>query len=211
MIGIWHIASRLFMRRGVAGKGSWRALLTPPPGRGDFSVWLAAVCSISGAAMSTIGTAWWLLHQANLAGLGSPVTTRLLGVLVFYSLIYTPIIGYVGARLEGIVGQNVEVPYIREAARILTGYRGAAIWFIPMPSNNYGNQALYFRKTELTGTKISSMVKAELFVFPVTVVAMVVFSHFIWKIAPVPSSAFPYADQWWELAAYRQGLCIRAR
>ena len=45
-----------------------------------------------------------------------------------------------------------------------------------MPSNNYGNQALYFRKTELTGTKISSMVKAELFVFPVTILAMIVFS-----------------------------------
>jgi hypothetical protein len=50
------------------------------------------------------------------------------------------------------------------------------------------------------------MLKAELFVFPIAIIAMVLFSHLIWKIAPVPSSAFPYAEQWWELAAYRQGL-----
>jgi len=147
-----------------------------------------------------------LVHRANLDGLGSPVTTRLLGVLIFYGFIYTPIVGYVSARMEGVVGQNLELPYIREAVMMLTGYRGVAIWFAPISNNNYGNQALYFRKTELTGTKISSMIKAELFIFPIVFVGMIVFSQFIWKIAPVPSSAFPYAQKWWELAAYRQGL-----
>src|SRR5205085_428438 len=58
----------------------------------------------------------------------------------------------------------------------------------------------------LTGTKITSMIKAEMFILPVVVIATIIFSHFIWKIAPVPSSAFPYAEQWWELSAYRQGL-----
>jgi hypothetical protein len=205
VIGVWHLVSRMFIRREGQSGYEWRSLLKPPPGRGDFSVWLALFLYFTATAL-TISIACWLLRQAHLAGVGGPVTTRLLGVLIFYSIVYTPIIGYVSARMEGIVGQNVELPYIREAAMMLTGYRGAAIWFIPMSANNYGNQALYFRKTELTGTKISSMVKAELFVFPVTVVAMVIFSHLIWKIAPVPSGAFPYAEQWWELAAYRQGL-----
>jgi len=95
---------------------------------------------------------------------------------------------------------------VREATFILTGYKGAAIWFVPFPANNHGNQAMYFRKTELTGTKITSMVKAEAFIFPVVVVAMVVFSHFIWKIGHVPGPTFPYAEQWWELTAFRQGL-----
>jgi len=72
--------------------------------------------------------------------------------------------------------------------------------------HNYGAQTLYFRKTELTGTKIMSMVKAELFIFPIILISTVVFSHFIWKIGAVPSSAFPYAEQWWELHAYRSGL-----
>ena len=43
---------------------------------------------------------------------------------------------------------------------------------------------------------------------PIAIVSLVVFSHFIWRIAPVPSSAFPYAEKFWELEAYRQGLFI---
>jgi hypothetical protein len=150
--------------------------------------------------------AYWLLRQSHAAGIGSPVTMTLLGIFAFYGFVYTPIIGYVSARMEGVVGQNVQLPLVREAALLLTGYQGAAIWFVPFPANNHGNQALYFRKTELTGTKITSMIKAELFILPVILVATVVFSHLIWRIAPVPSSAFPYAEQWWELSAYKQGL-----
>src|SRR5438046_9700262 len=97
----------------------------------------------------------------------------------------------VSERMEGVVGQTVTIPFVREATFIFSGYRGAAVWFAPFPVHNYGAQTLYFRKTELTGTKITSMIKAELFIFPIVGVAAVVFSHFIWRIAPVPSSAFP--------------------
>jgi hypothetical protein len=205
VIGIWHVASRLLIRRKGQEGYAWRDLFRPPPGRGDFSIWLAIFLYFAVTTI-TLGISFWLLRGANQAGLGSPLTLRLISVFAFYGFIYTPVLGYVSARMEGVVGQNVELPFIREAAMILTGYRGAAIWFIPLANNNYGNQALYFRKTELTGTKISSMVKAELFIFPVVMIATVVCSDLIWKIAPVPSTAFPYARQWWELAAYRQGL-----
>jgi hypothetical protein len=108
--------------------------------------------------------------------------------------------------MEGIIGQGVAVPYVKEAAFILTGYKGAAIWFAPFPDTNYGAQTSYFRQTELTGTKITSMIKAELFTLPVFVLSALVFSHFIWRIAPVPSSAFPVANVFWEQRAYRQAL-----
>ena len=78
-----------------------------------------------------------------------------MAVLVFYGFIYTPIISYVSARMEGIVGMSVQIPFVREATFILTGYQGAAIWFTPFPVHNYGAQTLYFRTTELTGTKIT--------------------------------------------------------
>jgi hypothetical protein len=97
--------------------------------------------------------------------------------------------------MEGIVGMSVSVPYVREATFILTGYKGAAIWFAPFPIYNYGAQTLYFRTTELTGTKITSMIKAEAFIFPIVLVATVLFSQFIWNIAPVPSSAFPFVPR----------------
>jgi len=45
-------------------------------------------------------------HRTNPAG-ASPVTKTLLAVFVFYGFIYTPIISYVTARLEGMVGQAV--------------------------------------------------------------------------------------------------------
>jgi hypothetical protein len=134
------------------------------------------------------------------------VTGTLMAVLVFYGFIYTPIISYVSARMEGIVGMSVNVPFVREATFILTGYKGAAIWFAPFPAYNYGAQTSYFRQTELTGTKITSMIKAELFILPVVIVSTLIFSQFIWRIAPVPSSAFPYANQYWEQNAYRQAL-----
>jgi hypothetical protein len=108
--------------------------------------------------------------------------------------------------MEGIVGQSVQIPFVREATFILSGYQGAAIWFTPFPAHNYGAQTLYFRTTELAGTKISSMIKAEAFIFPVTLVATLLFSQFIWRLAPVPSSAFPWADKWWEIEAFRQGV-----
>ena len=112
----------------------------------------------------------------------------LLGVLLFYGFVYTPILSYVSARMEGVVGMTVNVPFVREATFILTGYQGAAIWFAPFPAHNYGAQTLYFRQTELTGTKITSMIKAEAFIFPIAAVATIVFSQFIWSIAPVPRS-----------------------
>jgi hypothetical protein len=147
-----------------------------------------------------------MLSWAYKQNMGSPVTKTLMAVLLFYGFIYTPILSYVSARMEGIIGQSVQIPFVREATFILTGYQGAAIWFAPFPAHNYGWQTVYFRQTELTGTKISSMVKAEAFIFPIAAIATVMFSQFIWSLAPIPSAAFPNAEKWWEVEAFRQGV-----
>ena len=208
VIGFWQVGANL-ARRGREGGGNrvdWRALLHPPPGRGDISLWLALGVYLLSTTV-TILTAVWLLHAAHLANpANSPVTAVLVGVLIFYGFVYTPIISYVSARMEGIVGMSVNVPFVREATFILTGYKGAAIWFAPFPAYNYGAQTSYFRQTELTGTKVTSMVKAELFVLPIVILSTILFSQFIWRIAPVPSSAFPFANQYWEQISYRSAL-----
>ncbi len=204
VIGIVHVASSLM--RGAKDAGmDWRKLFQPPPGRGDFPVWFALGIYVA-VMLSTIIIAYWLLDSANQAGLGSPITKTLLGVFVFYGFVYTPIVSYVSARMEGLIGMNVQIPFVREATFLLSGYQGAAIWFAPFPAHNYGAQTLYFRKTELTGTKITSMIKAEIFVFPIVVVATILFGQMIWRIAPVPSGTFQYANKMWEVEAYRQGL-----
>ena len=210
VIGIVHVLSGLVRKNRAldeigAPRADWRALLHPPAGRGDFSLWIAMGVYVF-STVSSIVIAVLLLRNAHAQGLGSAVTPVLVGVLLFYGFIYTPLISYVAARMEGIVGMTVQVPFVREATFILTGYQGAAVWFAPFPAFNYGQQTLYFRTTELTGTKITSMIKSELFIFPIVLVTTILFSQFIWRIAPVPSSAFPYAEKYWDLAAYRQAV-----
>ena len=214
-IGFFQVFASLAAARRAGNRSgereSWLTRLKPPPGRGDIRIW-AAVLIYVGTMSVTIGTAYLLLRHAHDADpLGtSPITWTLLAVFVFYGFVYTPIISYVSARMEGTIGNAVNVPFVREATFILTGYRGAAIWFAPFPANNYGSATLYFRKTELTGTKISSMLKAELFILPVAFISTVVFSQFIWKIAPVPSQSFPYTETMWEAIAFRSGLMMSA-
>lgn len=210
VIGFWHVGIQLWRAKRNVDEGAttsinWKALFNPPAGRGDISIWVALAIYVFSTGVSIL-TAYLLLRHAHLSGLGSAVTPTLIGVLFFYGFVYTPIISYVSARMEGIVGQSVQVPFVREATFLLSGYRGAAIWFAPFPAHNYGAQTLYFRQTELTGTKITSMVKAEAFIFPVAVIATLLFSQFIWQIAPVPSAAFPFAEKWWEINAFRQGV-----
>ncbi|HEV7300124.1 MAG TPA: hypothetical protein VGN72_12215 [Tepidisphaeraceae bacterium] len=213
IIGFWHVFSGLRSKKKTIDDNStttiqWRNLFHPPAGRGDISIWIGLGIYV-GSMCITIALAWILLamaHRDNPAN--SAISYTLIGVLAFYGFIYTPIISYVSARMEGIIGMSVQVPFVREATFIMTGYQGAAIWFAPFPAYNYGAQTVYFRQTELTGTKITSMIKAEAFVMPIVIVATLVFSQFIWRIAPVPSSAFPYAQQFWEVTAYRQAIVM---
>lgn len=212
IIGFYHVFKSLFAKKqemdelGVS-KSNWQVLFNPPKGRGDISIWLALGIYVITTAIS-IAMAYFMLdyaHKENPTG-NSAVTPLLMGVLVFYGFIYTPIISYVSARMEGIVGMTVQIPFVREATFILTGYQGAAIWFAPFPAHNYGATTLYFRKTELTGTKITSMLKAETFILPVVILSTIIFSQFIWRIGQVPGPAFPYAEKFWEVNAYRQAL-----
>ena len=211
IIGFYQVFHSLLRRKRDADEAGrtridWRQLLHPPPGRGDISLWVAVGIYVA-STLTTITTAVLLLRSAHLTNpANSPVTALLVGVLIFYGFVYTPIISYVSARMEGIIGMSVNVPFVREATFILTGYKGAAIWFAPFPAYNYGAQTSYFRQTELTGTKITSMVKAELFVLPIVILSTILFSQFIWRIAPVPSSAFPFANQYWEQISYRSAL-----
>ena len=70
-------------------------------------------------------------------------------------------------RLDGLIGQQVRIPYLHESVIYLTGFRGVDIWFMPFPGQNFGGNANQFRIVELTGMKFSSLLKAELFMLPI--------------------------------------------
>jgi hypothetical protein len=58
-----------------------------------------------------------------------------------------------------------------------------------------------FREVELTGTSFRSIIKAELIVIPVVLLASLLFSEYIWQLAPIPSEMYPYAQKLWHLRA----------
>jgi hypothetical protein len=161
-----------------------------PKGRGDIRPWLIVVIyffvTITYIVVSGFLIDW---HPGIMA------------VLCFLGFVYTPIISYVTARLEGLVGQVVEIPYIREAALILSGYKGVACWFLPIPIANYGMMTVFYKQCELTGTKFTSIWKTQLVLFPIILISSIFFMDFIWGLDEVPSAVYPFAEMMWELQA----------
>ncbi|MBI9077032.1 MAG: peptide transporter [Desulfatibacillum sp.] len=190
-VGIWHVV-RSFGKSAPGTRGSWKNLFNPPEGRGDFSIFISLgiyVCSTLAYVLMCV----WL------------VPTFPWIFFLAYGFIYTPLVSYVSARMEGIAGQFVSLPLVREASFIagarFFGYSGIEIWYAPIPIHNYGEATVHFRQIELTGTSIRGIIKAEIVVFPVVIIASLLFSQFIWRLAPIPSSSYPYAQELWHLQA----------
>jgi hypothetical protein len=191
LIGVWHVV-RSFGRRGPGDRGSLRDLFRPPPGRGDINFWLSIGIYVF-STTSYVLLCVWLVPNF-------PVI-----FFIVYGFLYTPVISYITARMEGIAGQFVSLPLVREASFIAGakyfGYQGIEIWYAPIPIHNYGNATVSFREIELTGTSIRGIIKSEIVVFPVVMIASLLFSQFIWRLAPIPSSAYPFAQELWHLQA----------
>lgn len=205
-IGIYYVVNALRKARKKDGETGnriqWQRIFEPTAGRGDIPLWAAiAIYLFSTAAY--VGVSYWLINYASGPLLGAKFP---LWILVAFGFVYTPIISYISTRMEGIVGRQVSIPYVREAAFILSGYKGAAVWFAPIPLADHSGQALSFKTTELTGTKFTSLIKAEAIILPIAIVGMIMFSQFIWSLDSVPSQIFPYANRWWEIEAAQTGL-----
>ena len=191
VIGIYQVLKSFRQTEGVQ-KGSFSVLFSPPAGRGDFNFWIAIGIYVF-STLSYIGFCLWLV----------PAFPWIF--FLCYGFVYTPIISYITARMEGIAGQFVSLPLVREASFIagakFFGYQGIEIWYAPIPIHNYGKATVDFREIELTGTSIRGIIKSEIVVFPVVMIASLLFSQFIWRLAPIPSSQYPYAQQMWHLQA----------
>jgi len=128
-IGFYHVVISLRQKRADmdeagAQRIEWSRLFKAPPGRGDIPIWIAAVIYVSSTSIY-VCLSYYLINYASgpLEGSAFP-----LWILIFYGFIYTPVISYVAARMEGMVGRSVAIPYLGEATFILSGYKGAAIW-----------------------------------------------------------------------------------
>ncbi|MBN4074071.1 OPT/YSL family transporter [bacterium AH-315-E10] len=165
---------------------------TPDLGRGDYPMWIALL----GYAFAG-GLMIWVCHI---------LVPGIFWFLVVFTFVYNPFISYVNARLMGISGQSVDIPFVREGAFILSGCKSLDIWLAPVPIENYGGQAQSYRINELTGVNFFSLLKADLVTVPLLFVFSLCFWAFIWKSNAVPSDMFPSAQLHWELAAKNQTL-----
>ncbi len=167
-----------------------------PKGRGDFSMGVAIALFFLCTA-TNVSLCIWLIGKDSIL------------VIFFFAFgfLYTPLISYVNARLIGTVGHGVGFPMIREATYIFSGYEGVDIWFAPFPMQDFGGAAQHFRQIELTGTNFRSVIKLELFMFPILWFASFAFWGYIWGTGPkIPSDAYPYAQKMWHRHALSQSV-----
>lgn len=191
LIGLWQVIMS-FRGSSKGERGSLKDLFNPPPGRGDFdfkiaiAIYIFSTLSYVVLCIILVPTFPWIFF-------------------LIYGFVYTPVISYITARMEGIAGQFVSLPLVREASFIAGakyfGYKGIEIWYAPIPIHNYGAATVNFREIELTGTSLRGIIKAEFIVFPVVMIASLLFSQFIWRLAPIPSASYPYAQELWHLQA----------
>jgi len=128
--------------------------------------------------------------------------------LVVYAVFYVPILSYVSARLDGLVGFGIRIPFVREATLLLSGIRGVAVWFAPLGGvmDTEEGAASGFRQMELTGTRFRSIFTATFVALPVIIVFSLLASQLIWKMGEVPSAAFPYVEKMWQLQVQNQAI-----
>ncbi|GAB7080598.1 OPT family oligopeptide transporter [Megalodesulfovibrio paquesii] len=189
LIGFWHVFKSLRRR----GHGlDFSLLLKKNVERGDIGIWTSLGIYVA-STLAYVAACAWLVPEFPWV------------FFLAYGFVYTPIISYVSARMEGVAGQFVSLPMVREASFIAGaryfGYSGIDIWYAPIPFHNYGEATVGFRQIELTGTSLRGIIKAEIVVFPVVMIASLVFSQFLWQLAPIPSASYPYAQEMWHLQA----------
>jgi hypothetical protein len=175
----------------------------PVKGRGDYPLWVALLIYIASSGATIAMTMYLLSHSQFIS---SGILWTLFFFLLFFSFIYSPLISYLNARLLGIAGQRIQIPYVKETAFILSGARGIEIWMAPIPIENFGYQAQAYRQTELTGTRFWSLVKTDLVAVPMLFILSFAFWAFIWSGSEIPSTAFPYAQKFWDLRSKQMAL-----
>jgi len=176
------------VREGKTRKKEAGNLMETKKGRGDYPLWIAV------AAYAAASTGIVLLCRRIVPDIP-------LVFLCIFSYVYNPFISYVNARLLGIAGQSVDIPFVKETSFILSGAKGVDIWLAPIPIENYGGMAQSFRVNELTGVSFWSLIKADLVAVPMLFILSGLFWAFIWRSTPIPSDAYPYAQVNWEYAS----------
>lgn len=186
---------------------SWRsapsprrnAAAEPPQGRGDIrlpipiGLWaLSTLCYVALVYMLVPDFPVW--------------------ISAMFGFLWTPFFSYIGARMIGITGApyGATFPFAREGTLFLSGYKGVAIWFAPVPIFDHSGMVATFRQLELTRTKFGSLVRLSVLSLSLLIVFSFVFYSLIWKLAPIPSAAYPFVEKMWPLQATMEMVWVKS-
>jgi hypothetical protein len=180
LLGIYAALSRAFRsrteRREIDRVG-------PPPGRGDVPIMVALLFYLA--------QTFWMVALCHYLVPKFPIW-----ILLAFGFVYTPVMSYISSRLNGLTGHRIGIPYAKEAAFVLSGHKGVDIWFAPVPLGDVSQGAAHFRQVELTGTKFTSVFKAQLVMLPLALVTSLFFWSFLYRISDIPED-YPYAMRFW--------------
>ena len=175
------------------------ASLKPVEGRGDIPIWLALIFWACGTAAFVLMVRilvpdfpWW--------------------ICALFGFVWTPVYSYVCARLIGLTGstQGVTLPYVREGSFYLSGYKGAAVWFAPIPMHNHGHMVQTFKQLDLTKCHFGSLVYLHMLTTVVMLFCSFIFWSMIWRLGPIPSSAYPFVQKMWPFHATMRAIWVKS-
>lgn len=202
VVGVYGLVRSVLRYRRSSGSGEIdiQGILRRDKARGDPPVWAAFVVWIAAA----IG---FIILADRLVNAGLPKDERFsLWWFVAFAFIWTPINTYINARMIGIAGQGAGMPFVSESAIFISGYKYVDIWFAPMPIANYGGMAELLRVTQLTRTKFTSILKAELLIFPLMMIASFIYWSYITGLGPIPSDTYPFVQKFWPQIAQMKAV-----
>ncbi|TVM27886.1 peptide transporter, partial [Oceanidesulfovibrio marinus] len=177
VIGVYHVVKSF---RSTSGKLDFSILFNPPKDRGDINFWVSIAIDVV-SILAHVGLCIFMVPNFPWY------------FFMIYGFLYTTIMSYVTARMEGSDGQFVSRRLVREASGIAGAkyfvYQGIENWYAPMPIHNYGTATLHIREIELPGAGLPGVIKAESLVFHVVMSSSRMFSQFLWILAPMPSGS----------------------
>lgn len=201
VLGVWGVLKSIIAHgSGGTAKADLARLWRRDRDRGDPPTWLALAVWVAAAS-------GYVLLSNHLINAGLPAEERFsIWWLIGFAFFWTPVNTYINARMSGIAGQHTGVPFIYESAIFASGYKHVNVWFAPLPLANYGTMADTLRETQLTRTRFTSILKAELLIFPLMMVASFIFWSYITGLGPIPSDAYPYVQKFWPMHAQMKAL-----
>ena len=163
------------------------------------------------------------LYLAGSLGLILLTITLVPGFLpyIWILLILSPIWAFlstlISARSLGLTGYNLSIPYVRESLLALTPYSNVDIWFAPIyvPSSigfvwptGGASWASTLKVCHITRTKLSSVYKAWILATILAWIMGLFYVDIFWKLAPIPSTFYPWTVITWPVNAIYTGLWI---